>query len=134
VLQVTFDVAASGDTTKITMNAGPMGAQLLTDVRVLADRITFKFTPGPVVNCTLMLRPDRSDMGDCLDPDAGKGRHPHDAAEEGVTAARGYRSSIAIIASPYRGPATRAGASAASSAEISPTLSDTAAAPTFSSR
>ncbi len=73
VLQVTFDVTASGDTTKITMNAGPMGAQPLTEIQVLADRITFKFTPGPVVNCTLMLRKDRSYQGDCLDPDGGKG-------------------------------------------------------------
>ncbi len=73
VLQVTFDVAASGDSTKITMNAGPMGSQLLSDIRILADRITFKFTPGPVVNCTLMLRQDRSYQGDCLDPDGGKG-------------------------------------------------------------
>jgi hypothetical protein len=72
-LQVTFDVAANGDSTTITMNAGPMGAQPLADIKILADRITFTFTPGPVVSCTLMLRKDKSYQGDCLDPDGGKG-------------------------------------------------------------
>lgn len=72
MIDVTFDVRTSGDTTTITM-IGEMGSIPLDNVKVLADRITLSFTPGPVVSCVLMRNEDGSYKGDCTDPDGGKG-------------------------------------------------------------
>ena len=67
VVAVTFDVKVAGDTTSITMNAGEHGSFKLEEVKVAADKLTFKFTPGPVVSCTLAKKEDGSYAGECLD-------------------------------------------------------------------
>ena len=79
-VNVTYDVRTSGDTTRITANA-EMGSFTFVDVKVLADRITFTFTPGDThVSCVLMLGEGGSYKGDCTDSDggtdAGGGRSP----------------------------------------------------------
>jgi len=69
----TFDVKATGDSTAITIST-QFGDVPFTQIKVLADRITFTFTPGTPVNCVLMLRPDKSYAGDCTDTDGEKGQ------------------------------------------------------------
>jgi len=70
---VTFDVKVGGDSTSITIKT-PNGEVPFTQIKVLADRLTFVFTPGIAVNCTLMLRPDKSYAGECTDGNGGKGQ------------------------------------------------------------
>ena len=72
-IDVTFDVTSTDDATKITVNAGANGSFEFQEVKVLKDRLTFSFSPGPTVNCTLMLGEDRSYKGDCVDPNGEKG-------------------------------------------------------------
>ena len=67
VVAVTFDVKVAGDTTSITLTAGEHGTFKLEDIKVTADKLTFKFTPGPVVSCTLAKRDDGSYAGECSD-------------------------------------------------------------------
>ncbi len=73
VMNATFDVRLSGDTTKITMKAD--GREIETaNVKVEASRLLFTFSPGgDTIQCTLLLRDDKSYSGDCLDPQGGKG-------------------------------------------------------------
>lgn len=73
VFAVTYNVRMSGDTTKISVDAGTEGVYDFYDVKVLEDRITFYFTPGPTIHCTLMLQEDRSYKGDCIDDVGGAG-------------------------------------------------------------
>ena len=70
---VTFLVRTSGDTTFITLRADPIGDLPFENIKVLADRITFSFSPGVVVNCILMRRDDGSYKGVCTDSDGGTG-------------------------------------------------------------
>ena len=73
VLEATFDVRQSGDTTKITLHAGPRAVEA-TEIKVEKDRVLFSFAPGgDQVRCTLLLRDDKSYSGDCLDTQGGKG-------------------------------------------------------------
>jgi len=73
VYEVTYDVRMSGDTTKISVNAGAEGTYAFSNLKILEDRITFYFTPGPTLNCTLMLQEDKSYRGDCVDEGGGAG-------------------------------------------------------------
>ena len=71
--EATFDVRTSGDTTKITLNAAGRAFEA-SDIKVEASRLLFTFVPGgTTVQCTLMLRDDKSYSGDCLDSQGGKG-------------------------------------------------------------
>ena len=71
---VTFDVKGRGDSTSILLKT-PMGEVPFTQIKLLADRITFVFMPGgDTVSCTLMLRPDKSYGGDCKDEAGGTGQ------------------------------------------------------------
>ena len=70
---VTYDVSISGDTTKISVDVGAEGAFDFYDVKVLADRITFYFVPGPTISCTLMVQEDKSYKGECADESGGAG-------------------------------------------------------------
>lgn len=73
VLDATFDVRMSGDTTKITLKADGRVVEA-TDIKVESDRLLFTFSPGGnPIRCTLLLRDDKSYSGDCLDPQGGKG-------------------------------------------------------------
>jgi hypothetical protein len=71
-LDATFDVRVNGDTTRITMKIAP-GEMEFASIKVEADRLSFTFSPGITVRCTLMLKPDKSYAGDCLDDEGGKG-------------------------------------------------------------
>jgi hypothetical protein len=72
-IPATFDVRVSGDTVRITANA-EMGSIPFDDVKVLADRITFTFSPGDThVSCVLMLGEGGSYKGDCTDTEGGIG-------------------------------------------------------------
>ena len=72
-LDATFDVLVSGDSTKITIHAGPRLVEAY-DVKVQSDRLLFTFAPGnSTVKCTLMLKDDKSYSGDCLDDQGTKG-------------------------------------------------------------
>ena len=70
--QATYNVRMSGDTLKITIMT-PFGDLDFSDIKVQSDRITFTFIPGTPVNCTLMLREDKSYAGDCVDSDGDTG-------------------------------------------------------------
>lgn len=73
VMNATFDVRLSGDTTKITMKADGREIEV-ANVKVEASRVLFTFSPGgDTIQCTLLLRDDKSYSGDCLDPQGGKG-------------------------------------------------------------
>ena len=72
-LEATFDVRMAGDTTKITLHAGPNQTDA-GDVKVEANRLLFSFAPGgQTVRCTLLLKDDNSYSGDCIDEQGGKG-------------------------------------------------------------
>ena len=73
VMNATFDVRLNGDTTKITMKADGREIEV-ANVKVEASRLLFTFSPGgDTIQCTLLLRDDKSYSGDCLDPQGGKG-------------------------------------------------------------
>lgn len=67
VVDATFDVRVSGDTTHITIKV-EFGDFPAHDVKVLDDRVTFTFEPGVPVNCVLMLQENGNYSGDCTDP------------------------------------------------------------------
>jgi hypothetical protein len=71
-VNATFDVRVSGDSVSITMKV-QFGDFRFTDIKVEADRLTFTFTPGTPVRCTLSVRDDGSYSGDCVDPDGDIG-------------------------------------------------------------
>jgi hypothetical protein len=72
-IEATFDVSMAGDTTKITINAAGRVMET-TNVKVEKDRVLFGFAPGGTsVQCTLLVQPDKSYTGDCLDSGGGKG-------------------------------------------------------------
>ena len=69
----TFEVKVNGDSTSILLKT-QFGELPLTQIKVSADRINFVFSPGPQVNCILMLREDKSYAGDCKDGNGGTGQ------------------------------------------------------------
>jgi hypothetical protein len=68
---LTFDVKVAGDTTTVMLNAGEHGTYKLEEVKVVSDKLTFWFVPGPRVNCALAKKPDGSFAGSCLDEGGG---------------------------------------------------------------
>ena len=71
-VDATFEVRVTGDTIGITLK-GQFGEFPLSDVKLAADRLTFTFSPGTTVRCTLLLRENGSYSGDCTDSDGGTG-------------------------------------------------------------
>ena len=72
-MDATFDVRVAGDTTKITLQAGGRAIEA-TNISVQKDRLLFTFSTGPnTIQCTLLLRDDKSYTGDCLDSNGAKG-------------------------------------------------------------
>jgi hypothetical protein len=72
-IEAAFDVRMSGDTTKITLKAGPLEAEA-SEIKVEANRLLFTFRPGEnIVKCILLLHDDKSYSGDCLDDQGAKG-------------------------------------------------------------
>ena len=70
-LAVTYDVTLKGDTIDITVNAAEHGQFRFNDVKLTDDVLTFWFTPGPRVECTLTRREDGAFAGSCADPEGG---------------------------------------------------------------
>ena len=66
-VNVTFDVAMKGDTIAITLNAAEHGSFVLEEVKLVEKKLTFQFSPGPLVKCALDRQPDGSFSGQCTD-------------------------------------------------------------------
>lgn len=71
-VNVTFDVRETGDTVSITLKS-EFGDFPFSSIKVAPDRLTFTFTPGTPVDCTLMLRENGNYSGDCIDSDGEAG-------------------------------------------------------------
>ena len=69
-IEVSFQVTVNGDTTAITLKA-EFGEFAFNEIKVLEDRVTFSFTPGPLVRCNLLHKEDGSYSGQCTD-DSGE--------------------------------------------------------------
>lgn len=67
---VLYDVAYAGDTLKITIKAAEHGTFVTTDVKLEADKLSFKFSPGVSVSCVL-TRKETSYSGTCTDDSGG---------------------------------------------------------------
>jgi hypothetical protein len=72
MMEASFVVRMSGDTTKITLKADGHEIEA-SDVKVEPTRLLFTFSPGETIRCTLLLRDDKSYSGDCLDSQGAKG-------------------------------------------------------------
>jgi hypothetical protein len=68
---VTFDVTMKGDTIGITVNAAEHGSFVFEEVKLDAGKLTFHFTPGPRVDCSLDRKDDASFAGKCTDSEGG---------------------------------------------------------------
>ncbi len=66
-VNVTYDVTVKGDTIGITLNAGEHGSFVVEEVKLVDGKLTFSFTPGPRIACTLNKKPDGSFAGQCTD-------------------------------------------------------------------
>jgi hypothetical protein len=74
VYQVTCVVSGTKDSVAITIRQEQLGSFPARDIRVLADRITFTWSPGnDNVKCILMKKDDSSFAGDCTDAEGGTG-------------------------------------------------------------
>ena len=67
-VSVTYDVAYAGDTLKITIKAGEHGTFTTYDVKLEAEKLTFKFSPGPEVLCVLNKK-EAGYAGACTEAD-----------------------------------------------------------------
>lgn len=52
-VDVTYSISYAGDTLKIRIDAGQHGSFDTWDTKVEADKVSFKFRPGPEVLCVL---------------------------------------------------------------------------------
>jgi hypothetical protein len=69
--EVSYDVTMKGDTIDITVNAGEHGSHRFNEVRLNDRTLTFWFTPGPRVECTLTRGENRVFAGTCRDSEGG---------------------------------------------------------------
>ena len=68
-VDVIYDVAYAGDTLKITIRAGEHGSFETKDVKLEADKLSFRFTPGaPEVLCVLNKK-EQNYAGTCTGND-----------------------------------------------------------------
>jgi hypothetical protein len=71
---VSYDVTLKGDTIAITVDAGEHGAFPFGDVKLSDGVLTFWFTPGPRVECSLTRGEDGGFQGPCRDAEGGTAR------------------------------------------------------------
>lgn len=64
---VTYDVSMKNDTLHITINAAQYGVFDASQIKLEPGKLTFVFTPGPQVLCTLTRKEDSSYAGTCSD-------------------------------------------------------------------
>ena len=67
--EVTYDVTLRGDTIGIAVNAGEHGTFVFNEVKLNDGTLSFWFTPGPRVECTLTRREDGVFQGPCREED-----------------------------------------------------------------
>jgi len=70
-MPVTFDVTLKGDTIGITVSAGEHGSFTFSDVKLADKALTFWFSPGPRVDCSLTRGDDGVFSGPCKDTQGG---------------------------------------------------------------
>ena len=70
-VEVTYDVTVNGDSLSMTINAGEHGSFPASGMKLAAGKLTFAFTPGPPVDCTLTRQDDGAYSGTCKDPQGG---------------------------------------------------------------
>ena len=70
-LEVSYEVTLRSDTIDIRVNAGSHGSFAFSDVKLADKTLTFWFTPGPRVDCSLTRREDGAFAGSCRDPQGG---------------------------------------------------------------
>jgi hypothetical protein len=73
-VEVKFVVKVSGDTTSIQLNAGEHGTFDFRDIKVSAGKLTFRWSPGPTLDCTLNRRADAAWAGTCVDAQGETGQ------------------------------------------------------------
>ena len=73
-LDVTFAVAIKGDTISIAVTAGQHGTFPFSDVKLNDRTLTFNWSPGVRVDCTLTRRDDGAYEGPCKDAQGSEGR------------------------------------------------------------
>ena len=74
-VEVTYDVAMKGDTIAITIVAGEHGSFAVNEVRLNERALTFWFTPGPRVDCSLARRDDGAYEGTCTEAGSAETAH-----------------------------------------------------------
>jgi hypothetical protein len=67
-VNVTYDVAYAGDTLRIVIRAGEHGTFDTYDVKHEAEKLSFRFRPGPEVTCVLNKK-DAGFAGTCTEDD-----------------------------------------------------------------
>jgi hypothetical protein len=67
-VDVKYDISYAGDTLKIKINAAEHGSFDTWDAKVEADKLSFKFRPGPEVSCVLN-KLEKSYSGTCTAED-----------------------------------------------------------------
>ena len=67
VVPVTYEVSDANGALSIVMNNPQLGDIEFNDARLEGDQLTFWFTPGTRVECTLTRKEDRSFDGGCSD-------------------------------------------------------------------
>lgn len=70
-MPVTYDITTKGDTIGITVSAGEHGSFAFNEVKLNEKTLTFWFTPGPRVECTLTRGEDGAFAGPCRDSEGG---------------------------------------------------------------
>lgn len=66
---VVYDVTVNADTIAIVARPGGRGHFPFSDIKLVDENtLTFWFTPGPRIDCTLTRREDGAFEGDCLNP------------------------------------------------------------------
>lgn len=71
VVNVVVDVTNTNDTTRLSLNAGEHGTFDARNFKFDGATLSFVFTPGPDVTCTLKKQDSGSYSGDCLDDGGG---------------------------------------------------------------
>ncbi len=66
---VTYDVTVNGDSLGIVIHAGEHGDFVTEGARFADGKLTFRFSPGPVVSCTLTQGDKGIFAGRCTEED-----------------------------------------------------------------
>ena len=73
-MPVTFDVTVHGDSLGIVIHAGEHGNFTVENGKHADGKISFVFSPGPRVTCTLSRTQDGAFAGPCIEEDGSEAR------------------------------------------------------------